>query len=87
MVFTSGIVDEGPPVGRDRLSTAQLAGVCRWGWVWNLVVAGWWVGLAHCWVLKDQAPPGSVRVSEILLGLLGGRPACAVVVLLGGFVV
>ena len=33
------------------------AGVCRWGGVWNLVVAVWWVGLAHCWVLKNQAGP------------------------------
>ena len=55
VVFTSGIVDEGPPWWWSCLSTARvlLVGV----WVWNLVRSLVGVGLAHCWVLKDQAPP------------------------------
>ena len=75
-------------VGRDRLSTASLL-------VWNLVVVVWWVGLAHCWVLKDQPSRVSgARVSgSRVCGWLAssGPPSGAVHVggwfLVGGFVV
>jgi hypothetical protein len=60
VVFTSGIVDEGPSVvvvvPQYYLPACEL---CSWVvWVWNLVRSLVGVGLAHCWVLKDQAGPG-----------------------------
>ena len=49
---------------------SQYCPLCRRlsvGWVWNLVAVGWWVGLAHCWVLKDQAGTLSLRVRGVWL--------------------
>ena len=83
VVFTSGIVDEGPPwwVVVPQYCPAGL----RIGWVWNLVRSLVGSGLAHCWVLKDQvAPVGGGAESS---GLLGRRHAGSRVGNLGGFVV
>ena len=41
--------------GGGRASVLPSWSPCGVGWVWNLVRSLVGVGLAHCWVLKDQA--------------------------------
>ena len=70
VVFTSGIVDEGPPlvVVVPQYCPPLVFGP---GWAWNLVRSLVGSGLAHCWVLKDQVPPGWGECESS--GLLGRR--------------
>ena len=63
VVFASGIVDEGSSLCGGRASVLLVR-----AWlvlVWNLVRLLVGVGLAHCWVLKDQA----VAPAGLLVGV------------------
>ena len=45
-----------------------------WGgvWVWNLVVAAWLVGLAHCWALRGHVTCSVLVPPQTMLELLFG---------------
>lgn len=69
VVFTSGIVDEGPVVGSVSSQYYRSSrSLCGGGWVvWNLGMLVWWGVVAHCWALRNQTSVSRFLVVSVPL--------------------